>query len=139
MGVNCVKDKGGHGPRLRLCEDRNRGREKLGVAKGGVKDRRSREIFYRTLKGVSEKSKDLSSIAKKSLVKVNYTQKLLKSRFIGERRKSLMAEVFLSRGWRPEWVRLWPRTLVSRTANLHLPRPIVRPWARHSSRMSQRC
>ena len=32
-----------------------------------------------------------------------------------------------------------PKNLVSGTANSHLPRPIVRPWAGHSSRMSGRC
>ena len=49
--------------------------------------RQTKGQISRTLEGVGERSKDLSSIEEKSLVEINHTEKLLESRFIQGRRK----------------------------------------------------
>ena len=57
------------------------------MAEGRVKDGRPRERFTGTLEGGDERSKDLSSVAEKCIVKVNHIEKALNSRFFRGQRK----------------------------------------------------
>ena len=69
------------------AQNRNGGEEKISSAKGGVEHIGPRQRLPRTHEGVGERSKDLNSIAEKSLVEINHTKKLLKSGFNQGRRK----------------------------------------------------
>ena len=66
MGVRSINSKGHGGIGLRMSQHRSRGEDKL-VRPG--------ETLPRTLEGVGERSKDLSSFLEKSQIEVNHTKK----------------------------------------------------------------
>ena len=57
MGIRSINSQGNGCSRLRVGQNRYRGKEQLGAAKGGVKDDGLRERFTRTLEGVGERSR----------------------------------------------------------------------------------
>ena len=79
--------KGNLSTRFRVSKHRDRGKEHLGQDEGGVELSCPQERFARTLQGVGERSKDLSSVSEKSPVEINHTKKMLKSGFIQGRRE----------------------------------------------------
>ena len=105
-----------------MSKNRYRGKELLGEVKGGVKLGGPQERLAWTLKGVGERSKDLGGVSEKLII----PRKHCSSGLSEGGGNSVMAEVCLERGRRPELERWCPRNSVSDTANSHLPRPIVR-------------
>ena len=75
--VEGIDGKGDRCTRFRVRKYRDRGKELLGLDEGGVELRRLQERLARTLEGVGESSKDLSSVSEKSPVEMNHTKKTL--------------------------------------------------------------
>ena len=87
VGIGGVYRKGDRSSRFRMSKNGDRCEELLGENKGGVKLGGPQERLARTLKGVGERNKDLGGISEKSPVKINHTEKTLRSRFIRGWRK----------------------------------------------------
>ena len=70
-----------------MGENWNWGKELLDKEEGRVKHGGPQERLPQTLEGIGERSKDLSSVVQKPVVKINHTEETLKSGFIWGLRK----------------------------------------------------